>query len=87
MIQLTRLNNQPIVVNSDMIKFVENAHDTVLTLINGEKMIVREPTEDVIARIIEFRRAVLAGMPNPGVQPLPTSPTTTSGRTTSHQTE
>jgi flagellar protein FlbD len=87
MIQLTRLNNQPIVVNSDMIKFVENAHDTVLTLINGEKMIVRETTEDVIARVIEFRRAVLAGLPNPSSQPLPPSPTTTSGRATSHQTE
>ena len=63
MIQLTRLNNQPIVVNSDMIKFVESAHDTVLTLMNGEKIIVREHTDEIIARVIEFRRAVLAGMP------------------------
>jgi len=73
MIQLTRLNNQPIAVNSDMIKFVENAHDTVLTLLSGEKVIVRERTEEVIARIIEFRRAVLAGMPASNSQSAPTS--------------
>ena len=42
MIQLTRLNGNPIALNSDLIKFVENAPDTVITLINGEKIIVRE---------------------------------------------
>ena len=41
-IQLTRLNGNPIALNSDLIKFVENAPDTVITLINGEKIIVRE---------------------------------------------
>ena len=63
MIQLTRLNDQPLAVNSDLIKFVENAHDTVLTLVNGEKVVVREQVEQVIERIIQFRRAVLAGLP------------------------
>ena len=42
MIQLTRLNNQPIVVNSDLIKFVENAPDTVITLVTGGKIVVLE---------------------------------------------
>ena len=35
MIQLTRLNNQPLVLNSDLIKFVEQAPDTVITLVTG----------------------------------------------------
>jgi flagellar protein FlbD len=48
MIQLTRLNNQPLVVNSDLIKCVENAPDTVLTLATGEKIIVCETTEQVL---------------------------------------
>jgi flagellar protein FlbD len=61
MILLTRLNNQPLIVNSDLIKWVENAPDTVLTLLNGEKIIVRESSEQVIERVIAFRRAVLAG--------------------------
>ena len=63
MIQLTRLNDQPLTVNSDLIKFVEGAHDTVLTLINGEKVVVRERVEQVIERVIQFRRAVLTGLP------------------------
>ena len=37
MIQLTRLNGNPIALNSDLIKFVETAPDTVITLISGEK--------------------------------------------------
>jgi len=59
MIQLTRLNNKPLVVNSDLIKFVEQAPDTLVTLITGEKIVVLEKIADVLARIIEFRRSVL----------------------------
>ncbi|HEY1469138.1 MAG TPA: flagellar FlbD family protein [Candidatus Acidoferrum sp.] len=60
MIKLTRLNNQPLVVNSDLIKCVENSPDTVLTLVTGEKIIVRETTEQVLERVVAFRRAILA---------------------------
>lgn len=59
------------VVNSDLIKLIENAPDTVLTLINGEKMVVRESSDQVIARIIDFRRSVLAGSVS---GELPTTP-------------
>jgi flagellar protein FlbD len=65
-IQLTRLNNTRLAVNSDLVKFVETAPDTVITLITGEKVVVRESTEEVIRRIVEFRRAVLAGLPSVG---------------------
>ena len=60
MITLTRLNNQPITVNSDLIKFVEQSPDTVITLTTGEKIIVREPAEKVLERVVEFRRAISA---------------------------
>ena len=63
-IRLTRLNGQGLAVNSDLIKFIENAPDTVLTLISGEKIIVRETTDQVVERIIAFRRSVLAGLPS-----------------------
>jgi flagellar protein FlbD len=43
MIRLTRLNNRPLVVNSELIKFIENAPDTVITLVTGEKIVVLEP--------------------------------------------
>jgi flagellar protein FlbD len=54
MIHLTRLNNQPLVVNADLIKFIENAPDTVITLLTGEKIVVRESVDGVLKRIAEF---------------------------------
>lgn len=62
MIQLTRLNNHPLVVNSDLIKFVEQAPDTVITLVNGDKIVVRETAQDVLERVVQFRRSVLQGI-------------------------
>ncbi len=62
MIRLTRLNNQAFIVNSDLIKFIEQSPDTLLTLINGEKMVVRETAEQVLERLIAFRRSVLQGL-------------------------
>jgi flagellar protein FlbD len=68
-IQLTRLNNQPFAVNSDLIKFIENAPDTVVTLTNGEKIVVLETPELVIEKVIAFRRALLAGLPLGAIDP------------------
>jgi len=62
MIQLTRLNSHPLVVNSDLIKFVEQAPDTVITLVNGDKIVVRESAQDVLERVVQFRRSVLQGI-------------------------
>ena len=73
MIQLTRLNNSPLIVNSDLIKFVEQSPDTVITLINGEKLLVRESAEKVLERIVRFRRAVLEGI-YPAASHLPALP-------------
>ncbi len=71
MIKLTRLNNHPLVVNCDLIKLMENAPDTVLTLVTGDKIIVRETTEQVLELVVAFRRAVLAGL-TPSPMDLPT---------------
>ena len=60
MIQLTRLNNQPFAVNSDLIKFVEQAPDTVITLVTGEKIVVRESTSQILELVVHFRRSVLS---------------------------
>jgi flagellar protein FlbD len=76
MIQLTRLNNKPLAVNSDLIKFVEQAPDTVITLISGEKIVVRETAEQVLEGILQFRRAILRGV-WPSMS-LPTAPPPTS---------
>lgn len=56
MIHLTRLNNRPLVVNSELIKFIENTPDTVITLVSGEKIVVLETADDIISRIVAYRQ-------------------------------
>jgi flagellar protein FlbD len=51
MIRLTRLNGQALAVNCDLIKFVEQTHDTVLTLINNDKVVVRESLDEVVVLV------------------------------------
>ena len=59
MIQLTRLNHIPLIVNSDLIEHVEVTPDTVVALTTGQKFLVLESAEDVVERVIQFRRAIL----------------------------
>lgn len=60
MIELTRLNSSSLVVNSDLIQYVESAPDTTLTLVNGEKVVVRESAAEVIDLAIAFRARLMA---------------------------
>lgn len=60
MIQLTRLNGKPVVINSDLIKYAEAAPDTMLTLIHGEKILVREECDEVIDKVTAYRARLLA---------------------------
>ena len=75
MIRLTRLNNRALTVNSDLIKFIENAPDTVLTLSNSEKIVVRESADEVVERVIEFRRKLLVSLIPSGTGPNSVLPT------------
>ncbi len=59
MIDLTRLNGHRFVVNCDLIKFAEAIPDTTLTLVTGEKLVVRETVDEVVARVALYRAAVL----------------------------
>jgi len=68
-IQVTRLNSAPFVVNSDLIKFVEQAPDTLITLVSGEKLVVRESADQIVDRIIDFRRSVISGLSSVGGDP------------------
>ena len=58
MITLTRLNSDSVVVNSDQIECVESTHDTVLSMVSGHKLLVQESMEEVVAKVVEFRRAI-----------------------------
>jgi flagellar protein FlbD len=59
MIEVTRLNGHPIVVNCDLIKFVEAIPDTTLTLASGERLIVRESCSQLVTLIAGWRVHVL----------------------------
>jgi flagellar protein FlbD len=58
MITLTRLNGKPFVVNAEKIRFVEATPDTVLSCDNGEKLMVKETTQEVIRRAIDYARII-----------------------------
>jgi flagellar protein FlbD len=58
MIHLTRINHVPLLLNSDLIEHVEVTPDTVISLTTGQKLVVLESAEEVVERVIEFRRAI-----------------------------
>lgn len=65
MIFLTRLDETPFVVNSDLIQRIDITPDTVLVLVNGERILVRETPTEVVSRVIAFRRSLLAASSPP----------------------
>lgn len=56
MIKVTRFNHSELIVNADLIEFVECTPDTVITMLTGRKVLVREPVEEVMRRVIAYRR-------------------------------
>ena len=62
MIHLTRINHMPMVVNSDVIEHIETTPDTVISLTNGQKFVVLESSEEVVRKVIEFRREIYRGL-------------------------
>jgi flagellar protein FlbD len=64
MIHLTRLNHVPFVMNSDLIEQIEMTPDTVITLTTGQKFMVLENADEVIHRVVQFRRSLLSGLPS-----------------------
>ena len=57
MIRVTRINEAELVINADLIEFVEAIPDTMITLTTGKKIMVQESIDDVIARVAEFKRS------------------------------
>ena len=58
MIYLTRINRMSLVLNSDLIETIQSTPDTVITLTNGRNYMVLESPEEIIGRIIDFRRCL-----------------------------
>jgi flagellar protein FlbD len=62
MIHLTRLNHRPLVLNADLIESIEATPDTMISLTTGQKLVVLEPAEEVVRRVVEFRRAIYSAI-------------------------
>jgi flagellar protein FlbD len=61
MIQLTRLNHKPLIINSDLIQHIETTPDTVLFLTSGQTFMVRETADEVVERTRQYRRGLMEG--------------------------
>jgi flagellar protein FlbD len=60
MIELTKLQNSKIVVNAELIEFVESTPDTLITTTTGKKLMVRESVDEVIKMVIAYKRRFIA---------------------------
>lgn len=60
MIKVTRLNGEEFYINPDLIQYIEETPDTVVTLTNDRKVVIREEVEEVIERIVAFKKKVYA---------------------------
>lgn len=56
MISTTRLNGKPLVINADLIRTVEENPDTTITLINGDRILVRDSMSVIVGKVIEYGR-------------------------------
>lgn len=63
MITLTRLNQSRFVLNAELIRSIEEKPDTVITLTTGERVVVREPSRDVVNKAIEYGRRLRTLLP------------------------
>ena len=59
MVPITRLNNTVLVVNADMIESLESTPDTIVTLTTGRKVVARESVEEIIEKVVEYKRRCL----------------------------
>ncbi len=60
MISVTRLNGKRFVVNAEQIRYIENTPDTMITLVSGDKVMVKETLEAVVELAIEYCRQIRA---------------------------
>jgi flagellar protein FlbD len=60
-IYVTRLDGSQLVVNADLIETVEHTADTVITLLDGKKLVVKTLVDDVVESIIGYRQLIARG--------------------------
>ena len=68
MIKLTRLDGEPFILNAELIRYIESRPDTFVTLTTGDRMIVREPMDEVMQRAVRYQQTKFLLPPQPTVR-------------------
>ena len=58
MISLSRLNKEVLMLNCDLIEFIEETPDTVISMASGRKLVVKESSSEIRKRVIEYKRQI-----------------------------
>lgn len=58
MIEVTRLNDKGLMVNCELIQFIEETPDTVITFTDGKKIVVKETKEELVTKVISYKRKI-----------------------------
>ena len=60
MVQVTRFNKEEILINAELIEMIEAVPDTVITMTTGKKFVVKETKEEMVDKIVAYKRRVLS---------------------------
>ena len=66
MIEVKKLSDQIIILNSDLIETIEATPDTMIALTTGRKIVVKDSVDEVLKKVIEYRRGIHEGL---GIKP------------------
>lgn len=58
MIKVSRLNNIEFMINCELIEFIEETPDTVITLTTGKKYVVKESMDEILKRVIDYKSKI-----------------------------
>jgi flagellar protein FlbD len=58
MVKLTKQNGEEFYLNIDLIEVIKEVPHTVIITVNEDKYLVKEPAEEIIERIVKFRRKI-----------------------------
>jgi len=66
MIKLLKTNGSKIVINADLIEEIKETPDTVITLTNGKKILVKDSAEEIVEKVIKYRQKIMMGISRTG---------------------
>ena len=66
MIELTKINGEPIIINAELIEQIQETPDTIITTTTGKKILVKEPPKTVLDKVISYKREILSPLNKEG---------------------